>query len=106
MVNDAQQAIKTSGIHATSTNRSFSTPDLRALHGAMPKWPTRLVIIRHGESEQNAALDLQQAIDNIDKVASIRDSDVKLTTRGLLQAKYTGIHLAKTEKSGNHSCCA
>jgi broad specificity phosphatase PhoE len=63
-----------------------------------PKYPTRLVIIRHGESEQNAALDLKPELLDIDKVAAIRDADIRLTEKGTWQAKLTGQHLGKTEK--------
>jgi hypothetical protein len=80
--------------------RSFSVPELRAIN-IIPKFPTRLVIIRHGESEQNAALDLQQDIEDIDKIASIRDADIKLTPKGILQARHTGLHLAHSDKYGS-----
>jgi hypothetical protein len=58
LINDEQQAIKSSpvriAIHQADpslllSNRSMSMPDLRSLN-IPPKWPSRLVIIRHGES--------------------------------------------------------
>ena len=62
------------------------------------KWPSRLTIIRHGESEQNVALDLFQ--DDLDGVLAeqkkIRDADIKLTDKGLWQAQETGKYLNKT----------
>ena len=62
------------------------------------KWPNRLTIIRHGESEQNVALDLFQ--DDLDGVLAeqkkIRDADIKLTDKGLWQAQETGKYLNKT----------
>lgn len=65
----------------------------------MLKWPKRLVIVRHGQSEQNVALDLLQ--DNIDKVLAeqkkIRDADIKLTERGIYQAEETGKYFSKSE---------
>jgi broad specificity phosphatase PhoE/cyclophilin family peptidyl-prolyl cis-trans isomerase len=78
-------------------SRAVSTPNLRAMN-IPPKYPTRLVIIRHGESEQNAALDLKPELLDIDKVAAIRDADIRLTEKGIWQAKLTGQHLGKTEK--------
>lgn len=47
---------------------------------------------------QNAVLDLPQVSENIDAVAAIRDADVKLTQRGVLQCRHTGLYLSKTEK--------
>jgi 2,3-bisphosphoglycerate-dependent phosphoglycerate mutase len=47
---------------------------------------------------QNAVLDLPQVAENIDAIARIRDADVKLTQRGILQARHTGLYLSKTEK--------
>lgn len=61
------------------------------------KWPKKLVIVRHGQSEQNVALDLLQ--EDLEKVLAeqtkIRDADIELTQRGLYQAQQTGIALAK-----------
>ncbi|MBU1199862.1 MAG: histidine phosphatase family protein [Nanoarchaeota archaeon] len=63
------------------------------------KWPKRLVIVRHGESVQNAILDLEEA--NLEKkvidMKKIRDMDIDLTNVGEWQATQTGIYLAKTE---------
>jgi hypothetical protein len=47
---------------------------------------------------QNVALDLPEHSIDIDKIAAIRDADIKLTERGKLQAIYTGKYLAKTAK--------
>jgi broad specificity phosphatase PhoE len=62
------------------------------------KWPTRLTIIRHGESEQNVALDLFQ--NDLDGVLAqqkkIRDADIQLTKKGIEQAQKTGLYLAST----------
>jgi broad specificity phosphatase PhoE len=60
------------------------------------KWPNKLVIVRHGQSEQNVALDLLE--DNIDELLAqqkqIRDADIKLTSTGISQAQKTGLYLA------------
>jgi len=65
----------------------------------IPKWPNRLVIVRHGQSQQNIALDLfQEGIDTlIKKMYNTRDADVALTRIGHWQAKQTGTFLADTE---------
>ena len=64
------------------------------------KWPKSLVIIRHGESEQNAVLDLLEK--DLDKnllqhQKEIRDADIQLTEKGIFQAQKTGELLAKEE---------
>jgi len=62
------------------------------------KWPKRLTIIRHGESEQNVALDLFQ--NDLEGVLAeqkkIRDADIKLTKKGIWQAQETGKYLNTT----------
>lgn len=64
------------------------------------KWPSRLVIVRHGQSEQNAALDLLEG--DLEKTLreqkEIRDADIKLTDLGIWQAKKTGKFLRKNSK--------
>jgi broad specificity phosphatase PhoE len=61
------------------------------------KWPSRLVVIRHGQSEQNVALDLLE--DNLegllDQQKKIRDADVQLTEKGIWQAQQTGLYFAQ-----------
>jgi len=82
--------------------RNFKTPEAPkksaadAIYGRPPKWPSRLVIIRHGQSEQNEALDLFQH--DIQKLTSIRDADIKLTQLGMAQATETGKFLEKYPK--------
>jgi len=64
-----------------------------------PKWPKRLVIIRHGQSEQNACLDLyQDDLDTLLAMAAVRDCDIKLTDFGKWQAEQTGKYLANTDE--------
>lgn len=62
------------------------------------KWPTRLTIIRHGQSEQNVALDLfQHDLDGVlAEQKKIRDADVRLTEKGIRQAQETGKYLNST----------
>lgn len=62
------------------------------------KWPRRLTIIRHGESEQNLAFDLfQEDLDGVlAEQKKIRDADIKLTEKGFWQAQETGKYLNTT----------
>lgn len=61
------------------------------------KWPIRLVVIRHGQSEQNVALDLPE--DNLGELLEqqkkTRDADIQLTETGIWQAQRAGSHLAQ-----------
>lgn len=59
------------------------------------KWPNRLTVIRHGESEQNVALDLfQHDLEGVlAKQKKIRDADIQLTKKGFWQATETGKYL-------------
>jgi broad specificity phosphatase PhoE len=64
-----------------------------------PKWPRRLVIVRHGHSEQNATTDLLN--DDLEAalqwMRTIRDADITLTSLGKFQAEETGKYLAQTQ---------
>lgn len=60
------------------------------------KWPELLVIVRHGESQHNRALDVLQGIPSeeaLEKLANVRDHDIELTELGKWQASETGKHL-------------
>lgn len=59
-----------------------------------PKYPKRLVIIRHGQSEQNAALDLMDP--DIESLSKTRDADIQLTEIGKWQVKSQSIFLTTT----------
>ena len=60
------------------------------------KWPKRIVVVRHGQSEQNLALDLlDDAL--LVKQKNTRDADVTLTPLGIEQAKMTGKFLSTTD---------
>jgi len=59
-----------------------------------PKWPERLVIVRHGEAEHNVALDLFEKEREV--LTTTRNADIELTPRGIWQAEQTGRCLAKT----------
>lgn len=67
--------------------------------GQKLKWPNRLVIVRHGQSEQNVALDLLE--DNLEELLEqqkkIRDADIQLTETGIWQAQETGLYLSRYE---------
>jgi len=64
------------------------------------KWPKFLVIVRHGESEQNLAEDLLQkgVGELLKKQQAIRDADIPLTEEGISQARLTGKYLAEKPK--------
>ena len=63
-----------------------------------PKWPKRLVIVRHGQSEQNAALDLlEKGLDKtLKRLRQTSDYDIALTDQGIFQAQQTGEYLASS----------
>lgn len=57
------------------------------------KWPSRLTIIRHGQSRRNAEKDkakLAGADKNLWICEGIRDQDIELTETGILQAQAAG----------------
>lgn len=64
------------------------------------KWPKNLVVVRHGESTLNIAQDLfeENLGELLEKQKKIRDADIPLTKKGLIQAKKTGESLSKEEK--------
>ena len=59
------------------------------------KWPSHLVIVRHGESERNVAKDIAKSKGAHSYSSSLRDMDTPLTKEGNRQARSTGEHLAK-----------
>jgi 2,3-bisphosphoglycerate-dependent phosphoglycerate mutase len=59
------------------------------------KWPSHLVIVRHGESERNVAKDAAKRAELHSFGSGLRDMDTKLTPRGHQQAQAVGEHLAK-----------
>ncbi len=65
-----------------------------------PKWPKRLVVVRHGQSELNTVLDLEQddLETALEKIRNIRDIDITLTKTGIWQAEMTGEYLGKLPK--------
>jgi broad specificity phosphatase PhoE len=60
------------------------------------KWPSRIVIVRHGESERNVAkASTKSGASTHSFGLGLRDMDTPLTKRGLVQARETGAALAK-----------
>jgi broad specificity phosphatase PhoE len=57
------------------------------------KWPSNLVIVRHGESERNVAKELAKTTGTHSFVSGRRDIDVRLTKTGHAQARSTGKYL-------------
>ena len=63
------------------------------------KWPSHIVIVRHGESERNAAKDRAKRSASTHSFGlGLRDMDTPLTKRGLEQARETGTALAKRRR--------
>jgi broad specificity phosphatase PhoE len=60
------------------------------------RWPTTLVLVRHGESERNVKREQARGKPDVHHYhEGLRDIDVKLTERGLEQARETGKSLAE-----------
>ena len=59
------------------------------------KWPSQLLILRHGESERNVAKDHAKSKGAHSYGSGLRDLDTSLTEKGHQQARTTGEHLAK-----------
>lgn len=63
------------------------------------KWPSELVLIRHGQSERNVAKDAAKANGaRVSYVGSVRDQDTPLTHTGMGQALGVGVHLREKER--------
>ncbi len=58
------------------------------------KWMDHLVIVRHGESHRNVLRMKALATSGLDYHDNVRDMDVTLTRRGVLQSRETGKYLA------------
>lgn len=59
------------------------------------KWPSHLVIVRHGESERNVAKVIAKSKGEHSYSSSLRDMDTPLTKEGNRQARLTGEHLSR-----------
>jgi probable phosphoglycerate mutase len=59
------------------------------------KWPSQLVIVRHGESERNVSKDIAKRRGAHSYGSGLRDMDTPLTKVGHRQAISTGEYLAK-----------
>ena len=66
------------------------------MRSAEQKWMDRLVIVRHGESHRNVLRTKALRTGGLEYHGGIRDMDVTLTRRGILQARGTGQYLAST----------
>jgi broad specificity phosphatase PhoE len=62
------------------------------------KWPSYLVIVRHGESERNVAKGIAKSKGAHTYSSDLRDMETPLTERGRMQAHLTGKHLANEYK--------
>jgi len=63
------------------------------------KWPKNLVVVRHGQSELNVALDLMDRglEDKLKGLTKVRDVDIELTDLGIRQARETGKYLGEQD---------
>ncbi len=63
------------------------------------RWPERIVIVRHGQSEFNVAKDLLEEglKERLEALVNVRNVDIKLTEIGIWQAKETGKYLAEQD---------
>jgi broad specificity phosphatase PhoE len=59
------------------------------------KWPSQLVIVRHGESERNVSKEVAKKRGAHSYGSGLRDMDTPLTKAGRRQAISTGEYLAK-----------
>ena len=64
------------------------------------RWPSRLWLVRHGESAGNVALDLAQTSGALRIGLNTRDVDVPLSERGEAQADALGRWFARGEGNG------
>ena len=56
------------------------------------KWPSNLVIVRHGESERNVAkMKAMAEGKKVSYAAAVRDQDTPLTVNGFGQALHVGV---------------
>lgn len=65
------------------------------------KWPNRLVLVRHGESRYNAERELvERGIlkTYTDGMKNMRNADIPLSKKGIMQARKTGLFLKKQYK--------
>ena len=59
------------------------------------KWPSKLVIVRHAESERNVAKDIAKSKGDHSFALGLRGIDTPLTQLGNQQARSTGEYLAR-----------
>jgi broad specificity phosphatase PhoE len=59
------------------------------------KWPSHLVIVRHGQSKRNAEKEAAKQAEEDSFGTGLRDMDTALTSLGHRQAQAAGEHLAK-----------
>ena len=79
---------------APGTGQAPSLPIIYAVRMEQ-KWPSQLVIVRHGQSERNAAKDAAKASGKPEiNRTGLRDVDTPLTAWGNQQATATGQYLA------------
>jgi broad specificity phosphatase PhoE len=62
------------------------------------KWPSSLVVLRHGESERNVAKDIAKAAGKHSFDLGLRDLETSLTKLGHEQARKTGGYLSSRYK--------
>jgi len=68
--------------------------DAASRDSVQQKWPSHLVIVRHGQSERNVAKDSAKRAELDSFGSGLRDMDTQLTQKGFEQARSVGDHLA------------
>ena len=68
---------------------------LRPTHHPRSRWPSRLLLVRHGESAGNVARDAADAAGQARIDIADRDADVPLSSRGVEQSRALGKWIAQ-----------
>ena len=73
---------------------SDSSPSAHPAQEPRPRWPARLWVVRHGQSDSNVALDRAHAENATRIEVTGRDVDVSLSQLGVSQARARGLWFA------------
>jgi len=73
---------------------SDSSPSAHPAQEPRPRWPARLWVVRHGQSDSNVALDRAHAENATRIEVTGRDVDVSVSQLGVSQARALGLWFA------------